>query len=113
VPFFELPSLGGETTLRAFGQGRFVDNNAVVASFEERIRVWRRQIADYNVDVEIAPFLDIGRVMNQLSFRDLAHPEINEGIGVRIVTQPYVVGRLDLGHGKDGLNAFVGLDYPF
>lgn len=113
VPFYELPSLGGETTLRAFGQGRFIDNNAFVVSFEERIRVGRKQIMEYNVDLEIAPFLDIGRVMNKLSLRDLARPEINEGVGVRIITQPYVVGRLDLGHGKDGLNVFVGLDYPF
>lgn len=113
VPFFERPTLGGETTLRAFGQSRFVDDTVLLVNLEERVRIERREIFGYNIDMEIAPFVDIGRVMNKFTLHKLSHPQINPGVGIRIVAQPYVVGRIDFAHGKDGMNVFVGLDYPF
>lgn len=113
VPFFEQPTLGGETTLRAFGQSRFIQDNALVLNLEERIRVGRQEIAGYNIDGQVAPFLDIGRVMNKWTFSKLSNPEINPGLGFRVIAPPYVVSRLDIAYGKDGPNVFVGLDYPF
>jgi outer membrane protein assembly factor BamA len=113
VPFYEQPTLGGETTLRAFGQSRFIDDTVLLVNFEERIRAGRKQVGDYNLDLEIAPFVDVGRVMNKFSFQRLSNPEVNPGLGLRVVAQPHVVGRIDIAHGKDGLNVFVGLDYPF
>ena len=113
VPFFERPTLGGETTLRAFGQSRFIEDTALLVNLEERIRVGRQTFADYNVDLELAPFLDVGRVMNKFTLQKLSNPQVNPGLGIRVIAQPHVVGRLDLAYGKDGANVFVGLDYPF
>jgi Omp85 superfamily domain len=113
IPFFEQPTLGGETTLRAFGQSRFLDDNALLISLEERIRVGVKKFADYDITLEVAPFLDVGRVMDKFSLRQVADSQVNPGVGFRVIAEPNVVGRLDIAYGKDGANVFVGLDYPF
>lgn len=113
IPFYERPMLGGETTLRAFGQNRFIDNTALVLSFEERIPVRQQKLLDYVIDLEVAPFLDVGRVMSGLSAKDLKDFQVNPGLGLRMLAKPNVVGRFDIAYGRDGVNFFVGLDYPF
>ena len=113
IPFYELPTLGGETTLRGFGQSRFIDTTAVLFNFEERIPVKQLKAFDYLIDLEVAPFLDIGRVMSGFSIRDLQDFQVNPGVGLRVLARPHVVGRLDIAYGRDGENLFVGLDYPF
>jgi Omp85 superfamily domain len=113
IPFYERPTLGGETTLRGFGQSRFIDDTALLFNFEERIPVTQVKAFDYLIDLEVAPFLDIGRVMSGFSIRDFQDFQVNPGTGLRILARPHVVGRLDVAYGRDGPNLFVGLDYPF
>lgn len=113
IPFYELPTLGGETTLRAFGQSRFIDDTALLVNFEERILFKERQIFDYQLGFEIAPFIDIGRVESRFSLRDIDNLQFNPGVGLRVLARPHVIGRLDLAYGRNGTNVFVGLDYPF
>ena len=113
VPFYERPTLGGETSLRGFGQSRFIDDTALLVNLEERIPVRQQKILDYLLDLEVAPFLDIGRVMSGFSLRDVKSLQVNPGVGLRILARPNVVGRVDIAYGRDGTNLFVGLDYPF
>jgi len=112
VPFYERPMLGGETTLRGFGLNRFIDDNLFLINLEERIRVMQKRLFDNPVELEVAPFLDVGRV-NKYFVSRLTDTQFNPGIGVRFISRPNVVGRLDVAYGKDGGNVFVGLDYPF
>jgi len=113
IPFYERPTLGGENTLRAFGLSRYIDDFAVLLNFEERITAVNRKIFDYNLNLEIAPFIDIGRVGSKLDGAFFKDFQFNPGLGLRVLAKPHVVGRLDLAYGRDGANAFVGLDYPF
>jgi hypothetical protein len=113
IPFYERPTLGGETTLRGFGQSRFIDDTALLLNFEERIPIKQVKAFDYLLDLEVAPFFDIGRVSSGFSTRDLRNLQVNPGLGFRVLARPYVVGRLDIAYGRDGENFFVGLDYPF
>lgn len=113
VPFYERPTLGGEITLRAFGLGRYVGDTALLVNFEERIRVKERKFFDYLIELEAAPYLDIGRVASHVSINKLGNMQINPGLGIRVLARPHVVGRLDIAYGRDGDNVFVGLDYPF
>lgn len=116
VPFYEQPTLGGEDTLRAFGQNRYIGSWAVLINLEERVRVLDKTIFDHDIRLELAPFLDIGRVgrtgvdITKLLFTNV---QVNPGVGLRLLAIPSVVGRFDVAYGKDGVNAFVGLDYPF
>ncbi|MBS0169515.1 MAG: BamA/TamA family outer membrane protein [Nitrospira sp.] len=113
IPFYEQPTLGGETTLRGFGQSRFIQNTVLLVNFEERVRFGQQEIAGYKLDLEVAPFVDVGRVMSTFAWHKLSNPQVNPGMGFRMIAQPHVVGRVDVAYGKDGPNVFVGLDYPF
>ncbi|HJT19668.1 MAG TPA: BamA/TamA family outer membrane protein [Nitrospira sp.] len=116
IPFYEQPTLGGENTLRAFGRSRYIDSFAVLLNLEERIPLIEKTIFDHSIELELAPFLDAGRVGSSnvhavdLLFKDV---QFNPGAGIRLLAKPNVVGRFDVGYGRDGMNAFVGLDYPF
>lgn len=114
IPFYERPMLGGETTLRAFGLNRFISDQAFLVNFEERIRVLAHEFFEHKIELEIAPTLDIGKVfrLDQEGF-SLNQAQINPGVGFRVMARPHVVGRLDISYGRDGGNAFVGVDYPF
>ncbi|WP_298271799.1 BamA/TamA family outer membrane protein [Geobacter sp.] len=113
VPFLERSILGGENTLRGYGRNRFIDSSYLLCNLEERIRLFRWSVFDVNTDWEIAPFLDLGAVMESLDKAKAKSFEFNPGIGFRAVVRPNIVGRVDLGVGKDGPAVFVGLGYPF
>ncbi len=112
VPFYEKASLGGDETLRNFGNGRFVDDHYYLLSIEERIRLVRFRLFGILADWEVAPFVDVGRVFGKFH-RLLDELQVNPGFGIRALVRPNVVGRFDAGFGPEGMTLFVGLDYPF
>ena len=113
IPFFERSSLGGQNTLRAFGVGRFVDNHALVFSAEERVQLFHLKVFGTVAEVEIAPFLDVGKVTDTFRYRAFSQYEANPGIGFRAIARPNVVARVDVATGNEGSAVFAGLDFPF
>lgn len=113
VPFLERSILGGENTLRGYGRNRFIDNSYLLLNLEERIRLFRWEIFNVTADWELAPFIDLGSVMKSLNRISTHNFEFNPGIGLRAVVRPNILGRVDIGFGKDGPAVFVGLGYPF
>lgn len=113
VPFLEQSILGGENTLRGYGRNRFIDNSFFLCNLEERIRLFRWEVFNVTADWEIAPFIDLGAVMESLDKAHSSDFEFNPGIGFRATVRPNIVGRVDMGIGKDGPAIFVGLGYPF
>jgi hypothetical protein len=117
VPFWELSSLGGLSTLRSFNEGRFMEADMVVLNLEERIRLLSVELFGTRGDVQVAPFFDVGKVFDSLD--DLVGSEIwkhfhySYGLGLRGVVPPTFVGRLDLAWGREGMGITIGLDYPF
>ena len=113
IPFLERSILGGENTLRGYGKNRFIDNSYVICNLEERIRLFRWEVFDVRADWELAPFVDIGGVMDTVGDLRAGDIEVNPGVGFRAVVRPNILGRIDVGFGKDGAAVFVGLGYPF
>ncbi|GFE59652.1 BamA/TamA family outer membrane protein [Geobacter sp. AOG2] len=113
VPFLEQSILGGETTLRGYGRNRFVDNSFLLCNLEERIRLFRWEVFNVTADWEVAPFVDLGAVMEALDKARTSNFEFNPGIGFRAIVRPNIIGRVDMGVGRDGPAIFVGLGYPF
>jgi outer membrane protein assembly factor BamA len=113
VPFLERSILGGESTLRGYGRNRFIDSSYFLCNIEERIRLFRWEIFDVTADWELAPFIDLGAVIEKLDKANSRNFEFNPGVGFRAVVRPNIVGRVDLGFGKDGPAVFVGLGHPF
>lgn len=113
VPFLEQSILGGENTLRGYGRNRFIDNSFFLFNLEERIRLFRWEVFNVTADWELAPFVDLGAVMESLDKASFHDFEFNPGIGFRAIVRPNIVGRVDLGIGNSGPAVFVGLGYPF
>jgi hypothetical protein len=113
VPFLEQSILGGENTLRGYGRNRFIDNSFLLVNLEERIRLFRWEIFNVTADWELAPFIDLGAVMQRFDKASANNFEFNPGVGFRATVRPNIVGRVDIGIGKDGPAVYVGLGYPF
>jgi surface antigen Omp85-like protein len=113
VPFFELSGLGGDETLRGYGENRFLDEGRVLFNAEERIKVFHITYGDVRTDIELAVFTDVGRVFR--NFSDLGSGKIQAvvGGGVRFLAASQIVAKIDVGVGSEGLAIFTGLDYPF
>jgi len=113
VPFFEQNDIGGRSTLRGFGSGRFVDKDRFFASAELRTRAYNREIFGVDAELELAPFIDFGEVFRSSRNSPFADLHAVGGLGFRGVVRPQVVGFVDIGFGEQGLAAFTGLEYPF
>jgi hypothetical protein len=120
APFWALSTLGGSVSLiggtqplRGYGAGRFYDRNALSATVELRQKIGSIRIASTRLDLEVAPFLDVGRVFSRLGTWPVAELHKVFGIGFRGVARPFVVGYVDVGYGSEGAAIFSGIGYPF
>ncbi len=113
IPFFEQSSLGGENTLRGYGQDRFIDKHMVVLNLEERIHLFQVKILNVHVEFEFTPFVDMGRTYQDFSYRQFNEWEVTPGVGFRSIIRPNLVSRVDWGYSREGGAVFAGLDYPF
>ncbi len=120
LPFWELSNLGGGESdiggaqqLRSFGTGRYYDRDAFSATVELRHKVYTFNAVTTDLDIEVAPFIDVGRVFSQTGTSPVDHMHQAYGVGFRGIARPFVVGYVDIGVGSDGAAVFTGLNYPF
>jgi len=78
MPFFDMPFVGSDETLRGFDNFRFRDKSALALSLEYRYRIWPR--LDWGV------FIDEGQVAPQLG--DMALDRFHTGYGLRLFVWP-------------------------
>ena len=120
LPFWALSALGGGQSeiggsqqLRGFGNGRFYDRDSFSSTLELRRRVFTFDAVTTNVDIECAPFIDVGRVFGDNGTNPLEQLHKAYGVGFRGIARPFVVGYVDVGRGSEGVAVFTGLNYPF
>jgi hypothetical protein len=120
LPFWALSSLGGDQSeiggdqpLRGYGTGRFYDRDSFSTTVELRRRVFSFNAVATHVDLELAPFVDLGRVFSQTSTFPLTQLHPVGGLGIRGIARPFVVGYVDIGYGNEGVAVFTGINYPF
>ena len=120
VPFWALSSIGGDRSqvggvqpLRGFGAGRFYDRNSFSTTIELRRTVLSFNAVSTHVELELAPFVDLGRVFARSSTWPLAQLHKVGGLGIRGIARPFVVGYVDIGYGSEGMAVFTGINYPF
>ncbi|HLH75229.1 MAG TPA: BamA/TamA family outer membrane protein [Candidatus Binataceae bacterium] len=105
--------ISDEQTWRGSGPGRFIDNDMFLMNLEVRIRTFSAELFGTNGIVELAPFMDIGRVYHYVTSNPFSQMHPAGGLGFRAVVLPYVVGYVDMGYGQDGIAVFSGINYPF
>jgi outer membrane protein assembly factor BamA len=102
VPFYLMPSLGGNNTLRAYANYRFHDRHFVVANAEARIALFEH--------VDAALFADAGNVASRLA--DLNLGKRSFGVGLRLHSLRSTFARLDLAHGAEGWRVLLSTSDP-
>ena len=90
VPFFDMPVLGTNQTLRGFDTFRFRDKTALSASLEYRYRIWR--MMDFGL------FVDQGQVAPQLG--DLGLNRFHTGYGARLFLWPKPTFPISVDYGR-------------
>ena len=120
APFWALSTLGGSESLiggtqplRGYGAGRFYDRNAFSGTVELRQKIGSIAIASTRLNLEVAPFVDVGRVFSQTGTLPFSALHKVVGVGFRGVAPPFVVGYVDIGYGSEGAAVFSGIGYPF
>jgi hemolysin activation/secretion protein len=100
MPFYAMPTLGGNDTLRGFREYRFRGPHAILGQAEYRWELWS--------GLDAALFYDAGKVANRradLNFQDL---EKDYGFGFRFNTDQGIVFRVDAGFGsQDGKHLYI------
>jgi hypothetical protein len=100
IPFYLMPYLGGNDTLRGFREYRFRGPHALLLQAEYRYEIWS--------GLEGALFYDAGKVARRRSELDFADLEKDYGLGFRFNTDNGVVMRVDAGFGsKDGKHLYI------
>jgi hypothetical protein len=100
VPFYFMPYLGGNDTLRGFREYRFRGPHALLLQGEYRYEIWS--------GLDGALFYDAGKVASRRSDLDLKNLEKDYGFGFRFNTDNGVVVRLDAGFGsRDGKHLYI------
>lgn len=120
VAFWQLSSVGGDRSfpsgpqpLRGFGEGRFTDRNSFSLTAELRQSVLNVGIFKTHVELELAPFVDLGKVFEHPGTSPVSHLHTVFGFGFRGIARPFVVAYVDVGYGHEGAAVFTGINYPF
>ena len=87
--------------------------NWMASSAELRQRIATINAISSHVELELTPFVDVGRVFERPSTFPLSQLHSVGGIGVRGIARPFVVGYVDVGYGSEGVAVFTGINYPF
>ena len=99
-PFFLMPTLGGNTTLRGFRDYRFRGPHALLLQAEYRYEIWS--------GLDAALFYDAGQVALDRSDFKMKNMERDYGIGFRFNTNNGVILRVDAAFGSpDGKHLHV------
>jgi outer membrane protein assembly factor BamA len=104
VPFYLMPSLGGQNTLRGYYDYRFHDNNMQVFNAESRWALFAH--------VDAAAFVDTGKVAARAGDLDFKHLKRSYGAGLRVHNATNTLARLDIGHSTEGWRIFFKISDP-
>lgn len=92
IPFYLMPSVGGNNTLRDYTEYRFHDNDMVVVNAEARLAMFTH--------MDVAAFVDAGSVAPRAG--DLSFDKTSYGAGLRLHTERVTLARLDVANGAEG-----------
>lgn len=103
VPFYMLPGLGGNNTLRGYDDYRFHDRHFIAGNIESRWALFEH--------VDAALFFDAGNVAPRASA--LNFDRTSYGVGLRVHTRTSTLGRFDVAHSPEGWRVLFKLSDSF
>jgi hypothetical protein len=123
VPFFSeeiMPfiddnhaGLGGFRTLRGFDQNRFVGPVLALTNYEVRWTFVKFHVLHQGFALMAVPFLDIGRVFDNVGQTTFAGWKRSEGGGLRIAWNEATIIMVDYGFSEEGTGLYVNFNHIF
>ena len=113
TPFWVQPHLGGKYSLRAYGNGRFIDRGMATINVEQRIKLAEAKAAGVTTELQLAPFIGLGEVFDNPNRAAARYARPVVGAAIRAVAKPQVVGSIDFGIGQEGLSVFMDINYSY
>jgi outer membrane protein assembly factor BamA len=102
VPFYQLPGLGGQSTLRGFGHRRFQERGSLVVNAEYRYPIWS------NLDAVV--FADAGQVFPDLQTVALDQFHWSYGGGIHLLNQRGLSFRFEVAGSVEGVRTILTVD---
>ncbi len=105
-------SLGGDYTLRGYRNNRFSGPVMALANVELRWMFWKFRLLKQHFGLQLAPFLDVGRVFDnvELSFSNW-RPAY--GGALRIAWNHSTIFRVDIAGSREDTAVYFDIDMPF
>jgi hypothetical protein len=119
LPFYSLPTLGGEDTMRGYIEGRFYDDASWLIISEYRVWVVPRGFKipfTKTIRIErvgVAFFYEVGAVADDWPALFSAKVRHSYGVGLRMTLERTAPFRIDLGFSEDGLQVSLGFGLTF
>lgn len=102
VPFYLMPSLGGNNTLRGYDDYRFHDRNLALVNTEIRVALMEH--------IDAVGLFEAGSVAGR--FGDLNLDKKSYGAGVRVHTRTATIARLDVARSSEGWQIVFRMNDP-
>jgi outer membrane protein assembly factor BamA len=114
TPFWRLPKVGGEYSIRGYPEGRFIGDIALYYTAE--LRTWLIQYPEYNFRLGGQLFTDAGRVYDAGKLTsglfDDHKRTFGLGAAMSLFTYDFII-RADLGFSEDMSRFYLGIGYTF
>jgi AAA family ATP:ADP antiporter len=105
VPHFLMPDVGGSDTLRGYPARRFRDRHRMILTGEYR---WTA-----GPFVDMALFMDAGKVADRFRDLDLRGLKTSYGIGLTLHTPSRTIARIELARTREGMGVVVSFSPNF
>lgn len=105
VPFYQLPDLGGQSSLRGFESDRFQNDGSLSVNVEYRYPIWS------NADAVV--FVDSGQVFNEISEFTVGRLHWSYGGGLHLLREEGLGVRLEVAGSSEGARAILTVDPSF
>lgn len=105
VPFFRLPGIGGQTTVRSLVFDRFVQEGALILNAEYNYPIWNR--------MDAVVFIDAGQVFNE--FDEIAADRFSYGYGggIRLARGGKLAFRFEVAGGEGNVRTILTVNQMF
>lgn len=116
IPFadYDRYGLGGLRTLRGFRQDRFVGRVALLGNLEVRWTFAQvRPLPKQHFAFILAPFVDVGRVFDDLSALELKRFATGQGAGFRIAWNQATIIAVEYGRSRESSTLYVNFNHPY
>jgi len=105
--------LGGFRTLRGYQQDRFVADVKTVLNFEPRFSLYEAHTYGQSFEFIVVPFVDAGKVFDDVSDTDLSGYKYTYGAGMRIAWNQATIIMIDYGQSVEDSGLYINFGHIF